>query len=95
MKIGQKAVLEFLTLLNQLEPVEMAAISKILCVKLAGENGETKEGKVIVEEIVRSFSLLGRKQRRELIKVMRQAAKCKDKVVGDEDGTSTEHSEES
>ena len=95
MKIGQKAILEFLTLLNQLEPVEMAAISKILCVKLADENGETKEGKTIVEEIVRSFSLLGRKQRRELIKVMRQAAKYKDKIVGDEDGSSTEHPEES
>lgn len=67
---------EFFQLVKQLEPVEFIGLARILCVELI--NKETKQNRDFFEvfkDIINKFDTIGRKQKREILKVLRKVGK--------------------
>lgn len=67
---------EFFQLIKQLEPVEFIGLARILCVELI--NKETKQNRDFFEvfkDIINKFDTIGRKQKREILKVLRKVGK--------------------
>ena len=67
---------EFFQLIKQLEPVEVIGLARILCVELI--NKETKQNRDFFEvfkDIINKFDTIGRKQKREILKVLRKVGK--------------------
>ena len=67
---------EFFQLIKQLEPVEFIGLARILCVELI--NKETKQNRdffEVFEDIINKFDTVGRKQKREILKVLRKVGK--------------------
>lgn len=64
---------EFLTLLTKLEPIEFYGLCKVLCIQLEVDN-EPRPFEKILDDILTKFPALNRKQRRDIIKVLRGCA---------------------
>ena len=67
---------EFFQLIKQLEPVEFIGLARILCIELI--NKETKQNRDFFEvfkDIINKFDTIGRKQKREILKVLRKVGK--------------------
>ena len=67
---------EFFQLIKQLEPVEFIGLARILCVELI--NKETKQNRdffEVFEDIINKFDTIGRKQKREILKVLKKVEK--------------------
>lgn len=71
----EKELIEFITIINRLEPVEFAGIVKILCVALADYSGKVRPYEEILSDLIDNFCKIGRRQRREIIKLLRQVKK--------------------
>ena len=76
---SDKELIQFITYINNLEPIEFTGIAKILCVSVFADNAE-EEKKVrkyedILSDLMDNFCLLGRRQRREVFKLLRQVEK--------------------
>lgn len=67
---------EFTNLIKYLEPVEFIGLARVLCVDIMDK--ETKQNRdfyVVLNDIINKFNSLGRKQRREILSVLRKARK--------------------
>ena len=74
-KVSSKIVINFLELVTQLEPIEFVGLSKILCVPLVNQKNEPREFEDILSDMIDKFISTGRKQRKDIIKVLKQSIK--------------------
>ena len=73
--VSSKTVINFLELVTQLEPIEFVGLSKILCVPLVNQKNEPREFEDILSDMIDNFISTGRKQRKDIIKVLKQSIK--------------------
>ena len=72
---------EFIELISKLEPVEFIGIARVLCVSIIDEeNKTTRDFYDILNDVVNKFNTLARKQRREILSVLRRVKK--EHVIG-------------
>lgn len=74
-KVSSKIVINFLELVTQLEPIEFVGLSKILCVSLVNEKNDPREFEDILSDMIDKFISTGRKQRKDIIKVLKGSIK--------------------
>ena len=74
-KVSSKIVINFLELVTQLEPIEFVGLSKILCVSLVNQKNEPRNFEDILSDMIDNFISTGRKQRKDIIKVLKQSIK--------------------
>ena len=73
--VSSKTVINFLELVTQLEPIEFVGLSKILCVTLVNQKNEPREFEDILSDMIDKFISTGRKQREDIIKVLKKSIK--------------------
>lgn len=73
--VSSKTVINFLELVTQLEPIEFVGLSKILCVSLVNQKNEPREFEDILSDMIDKFISTGRKQREDIIKVLKKSIK--------------------
>lgn len=78
----------FIAALPQLQPLEIMGLCRILCIKVKDENNEVKNGAHILEEIIKKFDSIGRKQKRQILKMIEEL--LKEKKADINNGTTTE-----
>lgn len=72
---------EFIELISKLEPVEFIGIARVLCISIIDEeNKTTRDFYDILNDVVNKFNTLARKQRREILSVLRRVKK--ENVIG-------------
>ena len=67
---------EFIDLIKYLEPAEFIGLARILCIDIMDK--ETKQNRdfyVVLNDMINKFNSLGRKQRREILSVLKKARK--------------------
>ena len=73
--VSSKTVINFLELVTQLEPIEFVGLSKILCIPLVNQKNEPREFEDILSDMIDKFISTVRKQRKDIIKVLKQSIK--------------------
>ena len=74
---------ELIELITKLEPVEFIGLARILCVDIINEEDKTtRDFYDVLNDIVNKFNTLARKQRREILSVLRRVKK--ENVIGTE-----------
>lgn len=74
---------ELIELITKLEPVEFIGLARVLCVDIINEEDKTtRDFYDILNDIVNKFNTVARKQRREILSVLRRVKK--ENVVGTE-----------
>lgn len=63
---------EFLSLISNLNPIQFLGLCRIMCVQVAIEK-EPRQFDNIFNDVITKFPTLGRKQRRDIIKVLKAA----------------------
>lgn len=63
---------EFLSLISKLDPIQFLGLCRIMCVQVAIEK-EPRQFDIIFNDVITKFPTLGRKQRRDIIKVLKAA----------------------
>ena len=72
---------ELIELITELEPVEFIGLARVLCVDIINEEDKTtRDFYDILNDIVDKFNTLARKQRREILSVLRRVKK--ENVIG-------------
>lgn len=72
---------ELVELITKLEPVEFIGLARVLCVDIINEeNKTTRDFYYILNDIINKFNTLARKQRREILSVLRRVKK--ENVIG-------------
>lgn len=72
---------ELIELITELEPVEFIGLARVLCVDIVNEEDKTtRDFYDILNDIVNKFNTLARKQRREILSVLRRVKK--ENVIG-------------
>ena len=72
---------ELIELITKLEPVEFIGLARILCVDIINEEDKTtRDFYDILNDIIDKFNTLARKQRREILSVLRRVKK--ENVIG-------------
>lgn len=67
---------ELIELITELEPVEFIGLARVLCVDIINEKDKTtRDFYDILNDIVNKFNTLARKQRREILSVLRRVKK--------------------
>ena len=67
---------ELIELITELEPVEFIGLARVLCVDIINkENKTTRDFYDVLNDIVNKFNTLARKQRREILSVLRRVKK--------------------
>lgn len=65
---------EFINLIKYLEPVEFIGLARILCVDIINKEDKTaRDFYDVLNDMVNKFNTLARKQRREILSVLRKA----------------------
>lgn len=75
--IKTKMLQDFLNEVVKLEPIEFIGLSKVLCTKLVDENKDARPFEDILDDMIEKFLGTGHKQRRDILKMLRQANKIK------------------
>lgn len=74
---------ELMELITELEPVEFIGLARVLCVDIMNEEDKTtRDFYDILNDIIDKFNTLARKQRREILSVLRRVKK--EDVIGTE-----------
>ena len=74
---------QLIELTTELEPVEFIGLARVLCVDIINEEDKTtRDFYDILNDIVHKFHTLARKQRREILSVLRRVKK--ENVIGTE-----------
>lgn len=81
-EVSSKILLKFIELIPTLEPVEFLGLAKILCTTTVDENMEPRPFEDIFEDMIDKFLSVGRRQRKDIIKVLKNAKKEKLKDYG-------------
>lgn len=64
---------ELIELITKLEPVEFIGLARVLCVDIVSkEDKTTRDFYDVLNDIVNKFNALARKQRREILSVLRR-----------------------
>lgn len=72
---------ELIELITELEPVEFIGLARVLCIDIINEeNKTTRDFYDILNDIIDKFNTLARKQRREILSVLRRVKK--ENVIG-------------
>lgn len=72
---------ELIELITKLEPVEFIGLARILCIDIINEGDQTtRDFYDVLNDIVNKFNTLARKQRREILSVLRRVKK--ENVIG-------------
>ena len=72
---------ELIELITELEPVEFIGLARVLCVDIINEEDKTtRDFYDILNDIIDKFNTLARKQRREILSVLRRVKK--ENVIG-------------
>lgn len=72
---------ELMELITELEPVEFIGLARVLCVDIINEEDKTtRDFYDILNDIIDKFNTLARKQRREILSVLRRVKK--ENVIG-------------
>ena len=67
---------ELIELITKLEPVEFIGLARLLCVDIINkEDKTTRDFYDVLNDIVNKFNTLARKQRREILSVLRRVKK--------------------
>ena len=67
---------ELIELITKLEPVEFIGLARVLCVDIINkEDKTTRDFYDVLNDIVNKFNTLARKQRREILSVLRRVKK--------------------
>lgn len=67
---------ELIELITGLEPVEFIGLARVLCVDIINEEDKTtRDFYDILNDIIDKFNTLARKQRREILSVLRRVKK--------------------
>ena len=67
---------ELIELITKLEPVEFIGLARILCIDIINEEDKTtRDFYDVLNDIVNKFNTLARKQRREILSVLRRVKK--------------------
>ena len=67
---------ELIELITKLEPVEFIGLARVLCIDIINEEDKTtRDFYDILNDIVDKFNTLARKQRREILSVLRRVKK--------------------
>ena len=67
---------ELIELITKLEPVEFIGLARVLCVDIISkEDKTTRDFYDVLNDIVNKFNTLARKQRREILSVLRRVKK--------------------
>ncbi len=81
-EVSSKILLEFIELIPTLEPVEFLGLAKVLCTNTVDENMEPRPFEDIFSDMIDRFLLTGRRQRKDIVKVLKNAKKEKLKDYG-------------
>ena len=74
---------ELIELITELEPVEFIGLARVLCVDIINEEDKTtRDFYDVLNDIVNKFNTLARKQRREILSILRRVKK--ENVIGTE-----------
>ena len=72
---------KLIELITELEPVEFIGLARVLCVDIINEEDKTtRDFYDVLNDIVNKFHTLARKQRREILSVLRRVKK--ENVIG-------------
>ena len=72
---------KLIELITELEPVEFIGLARVLCVDIINEEDKTtRDFYDILNDIVNKFNTLARKQRREILSILRRVKK--ENVIG-------------
>ena len=72
---------ELIELITKLEPVEFIGLARVLCVDIINKEDKTiRDFYDVLNDIVNKFNTLARKQRREILSVLRKVKK--ENVIG-------------
>ena len=83
--VSTKTFEEFLRLTARLDPVEFLGLCRILCVEVNTDEKDEKDQLIarefpdILSDVMDKFLVIGRKQRREILKVLQDVEKEKNK----------------
>lgn len=81
----EKKFQEFLSAVSKLEPAEYCGLCKILCVPMIDENKDPLPFDTTLEQVMDRFLTMGRKPRRQLMKVLKAL------MENDKDGTGSKN----
>ena len=74
---------ELIELITKLEPVEFIGLARVLCVDIINEEDKTtRDFYEVLNDIVDKFNTLARKQRKEILSILRRVKK--ENVIGTE-----------
>ena len=72
---------ELIELITKLEPVEFIGLARVLCVDIINKEDKTaRDFYEVLNDIVDKFNMLARKQRKEILSVLRRVKK--ENVIG-------------
>lgn len=72
---------KLIELITELEPVEFIGLARVLCVDIINEEDKTtRDFYDMLNDIIDKFNTLARKQRREILSVLRRVKK--ENVIG-------------
>lgn len=76
-KVSSKVFTEFLEEVIKLEPIEFIGLAKVLCAPVMDSNKELREFEDILSDMMDNFISTGRRQRRDILKMIKEANKIK------------------
>lgn len=76
-KVSSKALTEFLEEVIKLEPIEFIGLAKILCAPVVDDNKDVRSFEDILSDMMDNFISTGRRQRRDILQMIKQANKIK------------------
>lgn len=72
-QVSPKTFTLFIKEVSKLEAIEFIGLAKILCVPILDKKGNEKNFEEILSEVLDKFLIIGRKQRKEIFKLIRIA----------------------
>ena len=76
-KVSSKGFTDFLEEVIKLEPIEFIGLAKVLCAPVMDNNKEPREFEDILSDMMDNFISTGRRQRRDILKMIKEANKIK------------------
>lgn len=76
-KVSEKMVIRFVTGITKLEPIEFIGLTKVLCTPIVDEENNPREFDDILSDMIDRFVATGRRQRKDIIKIIEQTGKIK------------------
>lgn len=76
-KVSERMVIRFITGITKLEPIEFIGLTKVLCTPIVDEENNPREFDDILSDMIDRFVATGRRQRKDIIKIIEQTGKIK------------------